>query len=385
MSEYKVCFSKIKEINPHPDPETTALEIATIYGFQVVIRKGSYSVGDFALYVPVDSLIPADLESIVFGENAKIKLTNGRVKQIRIRKFPSQGMLIDVTDVRKLLERRGLKVNMDFKLEHCYAEMLGIKKYEPPAPDYQQPSQRTGIRKQNCNNPLFHSYNGIDNIKWYPDAFVEGEEVVIEEKLHGTNARASYLPRKPKNLLERVLDFFNLLPKYEYCYGSNNVELTNRKGYVGFYGEDVYGKTFNKLKVFDKLKENEIIYGEIIGEGIQKNYHYGHKDHHFILFDVKIVDPATGDYVWLNPEEVESYAKERGFDFVPVLYRGPYNKQLAEELVTGDSVYCPSQKIREGIVIKSRHNINNVLFSSKKKMLKWISPAYLDKNNTDFH
>ena len=134
--------------------------------------------------------------------------------------------------------------------------------------------------------------------------------------------------------------------------------------------------------MFNKIKPYEVIYGELIGPGIQKNYTYGHKEHHFVLFDVKKVQ-EDGSLIWLNPEEVEAYAKERGFDFVPVLYKGPFNKEFTKTLTEGPSVLAPSQKIREGVVIKSRYEYDN---EQSKKALKWLGEAYLDqKDTTDFH
>lgn len=382
-STFKTCFTKIVDIQAHPNPVVERLQVATVYGFQVIIGKDSKQVGDFALYVPVDSVLPADLEALVFPEGSKIKLHNSRVRQIRIQKFPSQGMLIEVSTIRALLEKRGLKANMEFKLEHDYSEMLGITKYEPPVPEF----QRLGANKQSRSKPLensnFHKYNGIDNLKWYPDMFSSEEEVVIQEKLHGSNCRAGVVPNEANTILKKIKKFFRMLPEFEAVYGSNNVELTNRAGYKGFYGEDVYGSVLNKIEAFKKIMPGEQIFGELIGEGIQKNYHYGHKEKHFVLFDVKVL--KEGKWTWLNPDEVEQYAKERGFDFVPVLYKGLYNKQVANELVSGDSVYCPKQKVREGIVIKSKNEYHNVLCASNKKVLKYISPEYLDKDQTDFH
>lgn len=403
-STYQVAFTKIKELSAHPDPETTALEIATVYGFQVVVRKGAYNVGDFVLYIPIDSVLPEDFESLIFGEGSKVKLHNHRVRQIRLRKFPSQGMLVEVETVKKLLDLRGLKSNIDFKLEKDYSELLGVKKYEPPVPDYILKRQNgQGKKERPLENPLLHKYDGLNNIKWYPDLFTEGEQVVIQEKLHGSNCRAGILPAVKPNIGHitdqlKQLNLRNalLLTKkyiklslsketvYEVAYGSNNVELTNRAKNQGYYGTDIYGAVLNKVRAFDKIKPNEVIYGEVIGEGIQKNYNYGHKEHHFVLFDVKIVK-ADGSTAWLNPEEVQAYGKERGFDVVPTLYEGPFNKQLAHELTRGKSVYCPDQKIREGIVIKGKE-YNNMLCHGNRKSLKYISEDYLDdKNNTDFH
>jgi len=44
---------------------------------------------------------------------------------------------------------------------------------------------------------------------------------------------------------------------------------------------------------------------------------------------------------------------------------------------------APSQKVREGVVVKSLDNYSDERGS--KKALKVISEAYLDADNTDFH
>jgi RNA ligase (TIGR02306 family) len=408
MSEFKVCFTPVRSLSQHPNPEVLRLEIAEIYGFQVVVKKGQYQVGDFVCYCPIDSVLPSDLEKILFSPDAKIKLNKSRIKQIRIQKFPSQGMLIDVQALRDLLKLRGLKAEMEFKLEHNYMELFSISKYEPPVPHFQVAGEKKA-RKVNNNNPLLHSYNGLDNLRWFPDRFTEGEEVVIQEKLHGTNARAGLLPTQANTIWKKIKKFFGKLPEYEFCYGSNNVELTNRASNQNYYGEDIYAAALKKacyievaynikadrskiegteiyqyVSAAQQIKPMEVIYGEIIGEGIQKNYDYGLKEKKFVLFDVKIMQ-LDGSFTWLNPEEVEQYAKERGFDFVPVLHVGPFNKQLATELSVGDSVYCNKQKVREGVVVKSRLCYNDPSCSSKKKALKIISTVYLDKEQTDFH
>jgi RNA ligase (TIGR02306 family) len=108
MSEFKVCFTKIKELLPHPNPVVERLEIAIVYGFQVIVQKGKYNVGDFALFIPIDSILNQDLESLILGPNPKIKFDKHRVKQIRIQKFPSQGMLVPVEVVKEYLTFKGV-------------------------------------------------------------------------------------------------------------------------------------------------------------------------------------------------------------------------------------------------------------------------------------
>lgn len=383
---FKVSYTKVKEIHPHPNPEVHSLEIATVYGFQVVSRKGTLKVGDLVLFCPVDSILPEDLESIVFPPDSKIKLSDSRVRQARIQRFPSQGLLLNLDQVNKFLEEKGYK-NFLFEEERDYKDILGIRKYEPPVNTKLHVGTPITSARRLAEHPDMHGYNGLENIKWYPDLFSEEDDVEIQLKLHGTNARMGNLKTQVKTRWQKFLNFFGLLPKYHFRYGSNNVDIT-AKGLAGkrsgFYGSDIYGEAFKACNAEDKIEPNELIFGEIIGEGIQKGYHYGHKTPQFVLFDVKVFD-EEGNWKWLTPEEVEVFALERGFQMVPVLYRGKYSKQVAASLVSGADPYYPAHKVREGIVIKAE-KYNDPLCSSKKKALKFINPEYLDdRNNSDFH
>ena len=370
-SGHKVPLTTIVKVEPHPNADR--LELAFVYGFQCVVQKDKYKIGDRVVYIPIDSLLPQWLEDQLFPEGSKITLHQHRVRQIKIRKIYSQGMLIDLADITSMINPKYLEVEQDL------AAALGVTKYEPP-------QRATGTRPGNprnkpLENPRFHKYGGVDNVKWYPNYF-DGQEVVIQCKLHGSCCRASYAKTSANTLWKKIKKFFGKLPAYEFCYGSNNVQLQERKNYTTFYGTDVYGITLAKVDAFAKMKPGETIFGELIGPGIQKGYEYGHTDHHFVLFDVKVtLDDGSQEY--LDPEQAEAYAKERGFSFVPVLYVGIYNAILAKQLSSGPSIYCPKQKVREGIVIKIRTGYSN---HSSKKALKLISEEYLnDPNNTDFH
>ena len=224
----------------------------------------------------------------------------------------------------------------------------------------------------------------MTNIKWCPFTFEEGEIVSYQEKIHGTNSRAGLLPFAANTILKKIKRFFGLTPEFEFCYGSNNVQLQQRKGYTGYYGEDLYGRVFKELNVESKLRPNEIIYGEIYGEGVQKNYNYGLKgEQKFVLFDVKVLK-EDGTQYWLSPDEVKTFAKQRGFDMVPEIYRGPFlGLDHAKEMTLGKSILAPSQKVMEGLVVKAVERYSDE--RGNKRALKCISEKYLDKDQTDFH
>lgn len=377
-STFKVPLTTIKEIFPHPN--ATALEYAKVYDFNVVVRKNEYKVGDEVIYVPIDSVLPLNLETKIFGPESKIKLNKSRVKQIKIRGHYSQGMIINIDDVVEFLGIDRVRRLGSYEPDEDLSFDLGITKYEPPQASYQAGLARK--RDKPRENPFFHKYGGIDNFKWYPDLFAEGEEVSVTEKVHGSNIRAGYVPFVANSLWRKLIKLLKLAPTHQWVYGSNNVQLQSRWNYKGFYGEDVYGKVLEKYGVKDKLKPGEVIYAELYGDGIQKNYNYGCKngEHKLVVFDVKIQTETTSDY--LSVDDFQKFCAERGFERTPELYRGPFNKEKIQELTKGDSVFVPSQKVREGAVIKPLVEVQTTI---GRKLLKVISEKYLDSEQSDFH
>lgn len=105
MSTFKVEVFKIEEIAVHPNAER--LELAKIAGWQVVVGKGVFQVGDLALYLPVDSVLPASLENRLFPPTSKVKLRNSRIRSIKLRGQMSQGMVIPIVDMMDELRDQG--------------------------------------------------------------------------------------------------------------------------------------------------------------------------------------------------------------------------------------------------------------------------------------
>lgn len=384
-STYKVPLTTIREIKPHPNADK--LEIAIVYGFEVVVQKDRYKTGDPVIYIPIDSILSSRVESILFPADSKIKLNRSRVRQIKIRGYYSQGMVVDPKDLAN--DKINLFKYDAYLLEEDLSEELGITKYNPPEALYQQNKGSVKKRDKRFENPFFHKYGGIDNAKWYPDLFEENEVVSITEKIHGSNIRCGLVPTVANTPFKKLLKTLNLLPSHEWVYGSNQVQLQERASwwrfwnrYKGFYGSDVYGAVLKKYRVKDKLKPGEVVYGEIYGDGIQGGYNYGCKpgEHKLVLFDLMIQTGTSSDYV--SPDDFFKFCEERGFPRVPELYRGPFGKELAKNLTLGDSVLEPSQKVREGIVIKP---VVETTCHMGRKMLKMLSEVYLSKEQSDFH
>ncbi|MHA1437906.1 MAG: RNA ligase (ATP) [Promethearchaeota archaeon] len=366
MSKLIVEACKIEKVENHPNADR--LDIVTVKGWNCIVGRDNYKVGDVVIYCPPDSVIPDD---IIEKYNLEYLKKNGRVGTVKLRGYISQGLILDIPKEFS----RYAKVGMDF------AKMLKITKYEPPTPSFQQSTGKITKKKK---NPLFDRYTEIENIKNYNGVFQDCDDVVITEKIHGTNFRAGILDISPgKGIIGKLKFLFQkyiLKQSKEFVYGSHNVQLGAFSRRT-FYKKNVYAEIAKRYDLVNKLNttgaQNIIIYGEIYGAGIQKGYEYGLEDIDVVFFDVKI----NGRY--MSFDEFELFCKSRNLPIVPVLYEGDYSEEIRQKYSKGKSILCPKQKIREGCVIKSLFEENNPRVG--RKILKSVNDDYLlIKDRTDY-
>jgi RNA ligase (TIGR02306 family) len=354
---FKVPYTQIQSLEKHPNADR--LSIAKCLGFEVVIRKDTYVIGDYVLFCPVDAVLPQWLENKIFSPESKIKLKNHRIRQTRIRGFPSQGMIIDPKDISD-------KIN-SLNKEQDYSEILEITKYEPPVKELPKGMQQSKKKKKENNN--FKKYTDIENIKYYDRCLQDGEEVVASSKLHGTSFRAGWVKNEANTLFKKVLQFFKLLPEYEFCWGSRNVQIQTKFFHKGYYDEDIYTRIVEDYDLKKRIPKGFSVYGEIVGPGIQKGYTYGisNDDLKLYVYDVKVLD------TWLDFMDFNTFCICFGFETVPIQYVGPWDKNVVERYLT----YNPlSDEPNEGLVIKS--TVERQTNSLSRLALKWINPEYYD-------
>lgn len=77
----------------HEHPNADALELAQVGLYRAVVAKGAYRTGESALYIPEQSVLPAELieELGLTGRLAGGK--SDRVKAVRLRGELSQGIV----------------------------------------------------------------------------------------------------------------------------------------------------------------------------------------------------------------------------------------------------------------------------------------------------
>lgn len=375
MSTYKVPITTIREILSHENADK--LEIAKCYDWSVVVQKGKFLPGQLVIYVPVDSILPQDLENKIFPPESKIKLNKHRVKSIKIRGQISQGMILSPEEVQDYI----LVGYQD--LETDISSDLKITKYEPPVKSLPSHMQIKKAKKK--GNPNFKKYTDIENFKYYDRTFQDSEMVYISEKLHGTSFRCGWFKTEANTILKKIKKFFGMLPEWEFCYGSRTVEISAKIMWNGgYYGEDVYSQMVEKYKLKDVIPQGHAIYGEIVGDGIQKGYTYGCKPGERKLFVYDVMD--TNEMRWLDYPQFNRLVNNMELNAVPKLYVGPFTKDKAEELRIGAST-VGEQLIREGIVIKPIPERKTGSLS--RCVLKFINDAYYLKQTeiegTEFH
>ena len=367
-NQNSVCYvAKINEVRAIEGADNIELVIAG--GWNAITKKGEFREGSLTVIATTDAVIPEALSEKMGVANYLRKGT--RVRTVKLRGVYSECLIIPVTYIRakSIVEGKDLM------------EELGITKYEPPVKQIQLASGRKIKWRDNQN---FHIYYKFPNLKNVAGLFTEEDEVQITRKIHGTNARYGIVKKSKLTLWDKVKKFLRIADEwinYEYIYGSHNCEKGSDT--QGFYSTDVwrtiaeaYGikeRLWNQAKKYsaEDLGSGLVLYGEIYGAGIQKNYEYGLTDIKFVGFDV------TVDGKYLAPETTHLVTScDLELTHVEVLYNGPWSQEVQDGYVFNN--FIEGTKVpHEGIVIKH-------VSGERNKVAKVINPDYLiygEKNN----
>ena len=358
------CYvARIGEIKPIPGADN--IEQVIVGGWQAITKKGDYEVDDLVIVATTDAVIPQELSDAM---NVTNYLRKGqRVRTVKLRGMYSECLIIPFVYAEKLTHPKAKWAEGTDMMD-----LFKIYKYEPPV---REVVVSGGRKVKYKDNPLFYVYHKFPNLKNVAGLFTEEDEVEISRKIHGTNARYGVVKKKKISLWDRVRKFFgNEWVEYEFVYGSHNVEKGSDS--QGYYGTDVWKEVADKYNIKENLwalfrnykevgdiKEGIIIYGEIFGPGIQKNYDYGLTELKYNGFDVQI----DGEYC--DVKRSFMLQSMLGLDYVPVLYYGKWSQEVQDSFVFNN--YIEGTKVpHEGVVIKH-------ISGNRHKVAKVINPDYL--------
>lgn len=347
MSEFTCPIVRVTTKVRHPNADT--LSTTEVEGCPVSFKSETFEVGDLAVYIPVDAMVPLDRPEFEFLKaSAKEGATHARIKARRLCKVFSMGFLVPFT-APEARDANGAPLAAEDWLGQDYAAALGVTKYEEPE---DEPTLST--RGKRAHDTSLCPVYDLEHWRKYRHVLVLGEEVVATEKIHGCNFRAlsvgGVFHIGSHKVMKRA-DDDNIWAKAATQYGL--ADKLARYPSLAFYGE-VYGNV------------QDLKYGAQAGELM------------LAFFDIY----NTTEKRWLDYDETQAILKDLELPRVPELGRGPYDPETIEALSKGNSTIA--NHIREGVVVRpvkerSARGLNRVV-------LKLVGEQYLlRKGGTERH
>lgn len=307
MTDFHVDVVRIGKIETHPNAD--ALDITYVHGgYPCIIKRDSFKEGDLAVYVPIDTTLPDRPEFSFLSPNDR-----RRLKAKKLRGVFSMGLIVPVpSDVPNV---EGTDV----------AELMGIKKFEPKTAP---PRSLGGECEADPENFTFHKYTDIEPLRRNGNILTESEEVVLTEKLHGSNYRVVWMDGR--------------------LWVGSRTQIKKRPENIDD-SSPVWWRVVRDLDLEAKLsrKPGLIFFGEVFGPGVQ-DLTYGENKQTLRIFDV--FDLSLGRY--LDHDVAMDHATDIDLPVVPLLHRGPWTPETLIALSEGKTTLGNNSHCREGFVVK---------------------------------
>jgi len=373
MRESLAYVETIKSLSPIPKADK--IECAQILGWECVVKREEFAVGDKAIYVEIDSILP-DLPPFEFLRSKKF-----RIRTIKLRSQVSQGIVFPLSIINEIdptFDISKLKVGDDV------TQLLGITKYDPESaldividPEPQVKKSWAARKFQFIKWKLF-GYKPIKSHGDFPDCCPktdetrvqhmqgslernEGMPAYITEKCDGTSS--TFIYRKNGNWLSRL---FGRGYTFQVCSRNRILFSTDKNHNKPDHPIMKMADKYDILKGMKRLNRNLAIQGETIGNKIQGNLYKinGHDLKVFLIYDI---DAKR----YLPLDEMQQIIDELNLSMVPFIGFDVVKPDIKYwvELSKGTSKLLPSV-LREGIVMRGTKDD----FSFKS-----INPEYLLK------
>ncbi len=361
------------------------IELIGVLGWQVIVKKDEFNIGDKLVYVEIDSILPEKPEFEFLRKNSF------RIKTMKMAGVISQGICFRMEDVI-------VNYGNHRKIGTDVTDEIGIKKYEPDENNIEEHQYKIDknkfkgrffkflfkfkifrdiflVKKDNKGFPVdvkktdetrIQSLSKIMDDKTIP--------YVVTEKIEGSSG--TYSLKIKKGLFNRI--------EYDYAICSRNNRLSDVGKMNGVY-KDVsnsfikISKKYDIENVLKKLHKEFIaigldlnritIQGEVISPKIQGNI-YKVKEEDFYVFNL-IIHKKNGEERRYDYFNMKFLLEPYNLKLVPLVNPKYYLPNTIEELL--DYANDKSKlydTLREGIVLRNE---------DKKISFKAVSNEYLLK------
>lgn len=281
---------------------------ARVMGWDVVVKKGEFAVGDRCVFFEIDSVLPSDAPWAAF-----MQARGFRIKTARLRGVLSQGLALPVhiLPAEAAVPELGTDVSA----------LVRVTKYEPVLPDTREVAGPFPGEVPKTDEIRLQSVLGVLEE-------IRGRDFVVTTKLDGTSTT-----------------FFRR--------GEGELVLCSRNWALRKTDGNAVWRLADELGLAQKLPVGMVLQGELCGPGIQKN-RLGLSRSSFFAFNG--YDTLAARY--LDHAELAMFCAERGIATVPT-----------ERVVTGDAArafehtldhylelakgtYAGTKNRKEGIVVR---------------------------------
>ena len=236
-----VSFKTVEKIKPIENADL--IELVCFGGWQVVVKKDEFKVGDKVIYFEIDSFLPKGIKQFAFLvekeprtiENPNGELVEGHMlRTLRLRGALSQGLVLSSKDFDK-------ELNTQEDLEDYFYNELGVFKYDRPLPIEDEV------------------------IGFYPNFTIKTDSERVQnlsdDVMENLKKKATWIPT------EKVDGTSSTWWKDE----NNKLHVAGRNYELELKEGSAHYEIMKKYKLDEILEPYEVIKGEIAGEGINKN------------------------------------------------------------------------------------------------------------------
>lgn len=358
-----------KILNLEPIEKADFIEKATILGWECVVKKGEFNVGDLCVYFEIDSILPKH-PHFDFMKDRKY-----RVKTIKLRKQISQGLALPIS----ILFDFGINPNKAKEGDDVTKE-IGVKKHDPFATSEakrlkREEDNRSFILKYLLSFQIFRKFFWRikrKNVTNFPKFIPQTDETRIQNIPQTIDERAGMIFYETEKLDGSSATFAVRKEKVFGPFSKEIFYVCSRK--ITRFKEDdsIWWRVARDFKVKERLaktKNRFAVQGEIIGPGVQKN-RYKLSSLEFYVFSVFDLKKER----YLSLEEKYDFCRYTGFKHVPVLQDDLRWKKGTKVSFFVDKATVKSTIANhpmEGKVFRACHD-DNISF-------KAINPKYLLK------
>jgi RNA ligase (TIGR02306 family) len=352
MSDWQPQVVRIEKVEKHPDAD--ALDIATVLGdYPVIVKRNEYQEGDLAGYIPIDSIVP-DVDMFYFlcpKAYEKYEDEAGQIQQRQLgSKYPvgsvpekyriikakklrgrySQGMLVHMAPWITAVSHNGETISNMPEIGGSIVDLIGLKKWEEQEEDNIPNAKKS--RGANAESPpkgWSIPYYDVDGLRKYVDCLLPDEEIVLTEKVHGSNAA--------------------------FCHDGERLWVKSRNFYKKMDEDDPWWDIAIRYDLVNKLAKfpNMVFFGEMYGS--VKGFRYDcviesgamhTKIRFFDIWDVKQMK-------YLDYDPFVAMVQESGLDLMPELYRGVWQGKDTMYPYAEGMTTLGGKHIREGFVLRT--------------------------------